>query len=94
MTAPKLELVLTPGVTDQELELWRGSKSPTIRRLVAEVERLADQLATVTVCAHCLRRCCLYPHRSCAAHQFAGTLDLPTATLETLGREDPAWWDQ
>lgn len=97
MTALKLHpgtkgLTPMPGVSDTDLDNWAKSKSPTIRRLVAEVQRLAMAQEPVTVCSQCFRASCWADENHCAGYQFAGTVDLPIVALEAMALEDPEWW--
>lgn len=90
---PTLHLVGKPdGVTDQDLDNWASSKSPTIRRLVAEVRRLGELIETVTVCSGCLRASCWHAWDQCENHALLGSIELPVTALEALNRETPDWW--
>ncbi len=97
MTALKLVPGARPaptphGVNDSDLETWAASKSPTIRRLVAEVYRLTAEIERVTVCAACYRAGCWNDIDRCPAYQFTGAIDLPRTALETMALEEPEEW--
>lgn len=97
MTALKLVAGAAPtptphGVNDSDLANWSKSKSPTVRRLVAEVERLASALEPVTVCAACYRASCWDDLDRCPSYQFNGSIDLPMSALEAMGLESSERW--
>lgn len=52
----------------------------------------ASRERTITVCDKCRRACCWQGQFMCDDAQTAGTIDLPTSTLEQLGLEHPDYW--
>lgn len=54
---------------------------------------MTDKRPHITVCDRCLRVTCWTGYDLCDDAVGAGTVDLPTATVESLRREHPSYWD-